>query len=116
MQRLLKEPLLHFLLFGALLFGAYAWLNRGTDEARPTRQVRVGERAFTLSRGDFFGEMALLLQQRRQADVSTVTYCQLLVLDDDDFQDLLRRTPSLKKEIDRIAAERSEMNERMLLG
>lgn len=75
-------------------------------------EVRVGERAFMLSRGDFFGEMALLLQQRRQADVSTVTYCQLLVLYGHDFQDLLRRTPRLKKEIDSIAAERAEMNER----
>ena len=43
MQRLLKEPLLHFLLFGALLFGAYALLHRGADVARPVRQVRVGE-------------------------------------------------------------------------
>ena len=31
MKRLLKEPLLHFLVLGALLFGAYAWLNRGAS-------------------------------------------------------------------------------------
>jgi len=29
MRRLLREPLLHFLLLGALLFLAYGWLNRG---------------------------------------------------------------------------------------
>jgi len=29
MRRWLKEPLLHFLLAGGLLFAAYAWLNRG---------------------------------------------------------------------------------------
>jgi PPIC-type PPIASE domain len=28
-RRLLREPLLHFLLLGALLFGAYGWLHRG---------------------------------------------------------------------------------------
>jgi hypothetical protein len=28
-RQLLKEPLLHFLVIGAVLFGAYAWLNRG---------------------------------------------------------------------------------------
>ena len=40
--RLLKEPLLHFLVIGAVLFGAYAWLNRnGGDSA--ARQVRLGE-------------------------------------------------------------------------
>jgi parvulin-like peptidyl-prolyl isomerase len=31
--RFLKEPLLHFLIIGAVLFGAYAWLNRGDNEA-----------------------------------------------------------------------------------
>src|SRR5512135_2960464 len=43
MTRYLKEPLLHFLIAGALLFGAYAWLNpasRGVDAQ--SRQVRIG--------------------------------------------------------------------------
>ena len=31
MKRLLKEPLLHFVALGTLLFGAYAWLNRGAS-------------------------------------------------------------------------------------
>ncbi len=39
----LREPLLHFLLLGAALFGAYAWLERGAgpDAARTSRVVRV---------------------------------------------------------------------------
>jgi parvulin-like peptidyl-prolyl isomerase len=38
--QLLKEPLLHFLVIGACLFGAYAWLNRdGGDAGVP--QVRL---------------------------------------------------------------------------
>ena len=28
-----KEPLVHFLLIGGMLFGVYAWLNRGTADA-----------------------------------------------------------------------------------
>jgi parvulin-like peptidyl-prolyl isomerase len=31
--RFLQEPLLHFLVIGAVLFGAYAWLNRNGDNA-----------------------------------------------------------------------------------
>ena len=31
MKKLVNEPLLHFLLLGALLFGAYSWLNRGAS-------------------------------------------------------------------------------------
>ncbi|MEW6683486.1 MAG: peptidylprolyl isomerase [Nitrospirota bacterium] len=37
MKRWLKEPLLHFLLIGGLLFSAYAWLNRGEAEPRVVR-------------------------------------------------------------------------------
>jgi hypothetical protein len=33
MKELLREPLLHFLLLGALLFIAFGWLNRGALEA-----------------------------------------------------------------------------------
>ena len=38
MKRLLKEPLLHFLVLGALLFVGYGLLNRG-DEPEPGRIV-----------------------------------------------------------------------------
>jgi len=39
MKRWVSEPLLHFLVAGALLFAAYAWLNR--ESADPQRTVRV---------------------------------------------------------------------------
>jgi hypothetical protein len=42
-KRLLKEPLLHFLLLGALLFGVNAWLNRGARHPRTAGQVRISE-------------------------------------------------------------------------
>ena len=32
MRRILREPLLHFLLLGALLFAAYGLLNRGLSD------------------------------------------------------------------------------------
>lgn len=43
MKRVLKEPLLHFLLLGALLFGAFTWLHRGENGSRPEQQVRISE-------------------------------------------------------------------------
>jgi hypothetical protein len=43
MKKLLKEPLLHFLLIGVVLFAAYAWRNRGAPGPSPRRQVRVSE-------------------------------------------------------------------------
>lgn len=43
MKKLLKEPLLHFLLIGGVLFGAYAWRNRGAKNDAGGRQVRISE-------------------------------------------------------------------------
>jgi PPIC-type PPIASE domain len=41
---LMKEPLLHFLLAGAALFGAYAWINRAAENptAGKAQQVHIG--------------------------------------------------------------------------
>jgi parvulin-like peptidyl-prolyl isomerase len=42
--QLLKEPLLHFLVIGACLFGAYAWLNRdGSDAGVPQLRLAAGD-------------------------------------------------------------------------
>jgi hypothetical protein len=44
MLRALKEPLLHFLLAGAALFAAYAWINRDADNpnAGKAQQLHIG--------------------------------------------------------------------------
>ena len=43
MKGWLREPLLHFLVVGAFLFGAYAWLNPpAPDSGAASRQVRIG--------------------------------------------------------------------------
>jgi len=64
-----------------------------------------------LERGDFFGEMALLTGEPRQATVRASTYCQLLVLEAEDFRRLLRSSKAIRKEIDRVAEARRRMNE-----
>jgi hypothetical protein len=43
MKKLLKEPLLHFLLLGALLFALDAWRDHGAREERAARQVHISE-------------------------------------------------------------------------
>jgi CPA1 family monovalent cation:H+ antiporter len=74
-------------------------------------QVQAGDQKIPLTRGDFFGEMALVWDLPRQADVTASSYCQLLVLQDDDFQALLRGHRDMKTIIDREAAARRAMNE-----
>ena len=36
-----REPLLHFLLIGALLFGIYSWMNRGRIGIEPSKQIAI---------------------------------------------------------------------------
>jgi hypothetical protein len=44
MKKLFQEPLIHFLLLGALLFGAYAWRNRSVPGEVRAGQVLISER------------------------------------------------------------------------
>jgi CPA1 family monovalent cation:H+ antiporter len=56
------------------------------------------------------GELALLDDHRRRADVTALGYCQLLVLRADDFQSLLAMDPAIRDAINRVAADRLNMN------
>jgi monovalent cation:H+ antiporter, CPA1 family len=60
----------------------------------------------TLKEGDFFGEMGLLTDQPRNADVIADGYCHLLVLYRKDFRELLDRRPAVRAEIEAVAARR----------
>lgn len=61
---------------------------------------------FTLSEGDYFGEIALLQQSKRTATVTTLTDCHLLVLSSSDFDRLLRDHPELRASLDAVMGER----------
>jgi CPA1 family monovalent cation:H+ antiporter len=74
-------------------------------------EVLAAGKRIQLTRGDFVGEMALVLNQPRQADVTALSYCLLLVLERRDFQALLRGNRQIQELIDREAAARSRMNE-----
>jgi CPA1 family monovalent cation:H+ antiporter len=73
--------------------------------------VHAAGQSIALARGDFFGEMALLLAQPRQADVTAVSYCLLLILEDKDFQALLKGSKGIRARIDAAATARKKMNE-----
>lgn len=74
--------------------------------ATGTLDVAVEPVPRSLNPGDFFGEIALLTQQPRNADVIATSYCQLLMLKAEDFQQLLAASPGLREQIDRVASER----------
>jgi monovalent cation:H+ antiporter, CPA1 family len=73
-------------------------------------EVSLGKTKVRLGRGDFVGEMALLGDGRRQADVTALGYCQLLVLGADDIKSLLAMNPAIRDAIRRAATDRMKMN------
>jgi monovalent cation:H+ antiporter, CPA1 family len=73
-------------------------------------EVSVGKNKVRLGRGDFVGELALLNDRRRGADVTALGYCQLLVLSGDAFKSLLAMDPAIREAISRVGAERLKMN------
>jgi CPA1 family monovalent cation:H+ antiporter len=74
------------------------------EVALPSRPVRLGT-------GEFFGEMALLSGGVRQADVTALTYCRLLVLRKTDFERFMATNPEARVAINRIAQARNSMNQ-----
>jgi monovalent cation:H+ antiporter, CPA1 family len=69
----------------------------------PERRVRLGS-------GEFFGEMALLSDRPRQADVVALSYCQLLVLRRSDFERFMKANPEARGTIARVAEARLAIN------
>ena len=74
-------------------------------------EVAVGKNRIRLGRGDFVGELALLDDRRRRADVTALGYCQLLVLHADDFKRLVATNPAIREAISRVARDRLKMNQ-----
>jgi len=64
-----------------------------------------------LGSGEFFGEMALLSGRSRQADITALTYCRLLVLRKTDFERFMVTNPEARAAINRIAQARHSMNQ-----
>ena len=64
----------------------------------------------TLGSGDFFGELALLTERPRNADVRALGFCDLLVLTVRDFRRLLDAHPEMRATIEQVARERLNGN------
>jgi CPA1 family monovalent cation:H+ antiporter len=80
--------------------------------ASGTVDVLVVPDPVRLKTGDFFGEMALLNDKPRNADVVSAGYTNMLVLKRRDFNTLLKAHTGLREKIEEIARKREAENTR----
>jgi voltage-gated potassium channel len=69
-------------------------------------EIALGDRRRCLGAGHFFGEIAVLRQERRSATVTALRRTSLLVLDAHDLHALMSRQPHLAKRIREVARAR----------
>ena len=67
---------------------------------------RKGRKINTLGRGDFIGEMALIVGGPRNATVTTTTDTSLLAITDREFWDLLETAPEIQTSLLKALGER----------
>jgi CPA2 family monovalent cation:H+ antiporter-2 len=76
-------------------------------------EVSVKTKRIKLQPGEFFGEMALIGDQPRSADVTALDYTKLVALSQRDFREFLRRFPDIAEKIGALAAKREAMNRQL---
>lgn len=80
--------------------------------ASGTVDVLVTPDPVRLNTGDFFGEMALVNDKPRSADVASAGYANMLVLKRRDFDVLINAHPGLRETIKEMARKREAENTR----
>jgi len=62
----------------------------------------------TLEDGDYFGDLSLILSERRTASAKALTYCDLLVLPKREFERIKHDYPEFREALKTMSSERSE--------
>uniref|UniRef100_K3X520 Cyclic nucleotide-binding domain-containing protein n=1 Tax=Globisporangium ultimum (strain ATCC 200006 / CBS 805.95 / DAOM BR144) TaxID=431595 RepID=K3X520_GLOUD len=86
--------------------------NFDDNVKNPLKSARASKLLKKLSRGQAFGEMALLMNYQRTANVRAITYVEMCVLNRSDFHRILSRYPDDRKRVTlHILANCMEKNE-----
>ena len=61
-----------------------------------------------MGEGDYFGFMSLALGERRTASIKSNGFCDVLILNKDDFSRIKTEFPEFNDVLKRVSAERTE--------
>ena len=74
-------------------------------------EVSVGGQAYPLGRGEIFGELGLLTHRPRRGQITAITHCTMLLLDEPGFRKLLKRNEPLRQAVLETARQRGAVLE-----
>jgi CPA1 family monovalent cation:H+ antiporter len=69
-------------------------------------ELEAAGQSWRFGRGEMFGQLAILLNKTRRAEVRAIAPCTLLVLDETRFRRLLDRSTALREAVRRSAEKR----------
>jgi CRP-like cAMP-binding protein len=70
----------------------------------------------TLEHGDYFGDLSLILGERRIASARALTFCDLLVLPKREFERIKHDYPEFRDALKSMSSERSEKISALVLS
>jgi hypothetical protein len=68
----------------------------------------------TLNDGDYFGEISLLLGEKRTASVKALSFCEILLLTKEKFTQIKKEYPELKEVLKKISSSRTTETEQLI--
>ena len=69
----------------------------------------------TLGDGEYFGDLSMLLAEKRTASVKALTYCEVFILAGEDFTRIKDEYPEFKEVLQKVSAERTERKSELLM-
>jgi voltage-gated potassium channel len=69
----------------------------------------------TLEDGDYFGDLSLILKERRTASVKALTYCEVFILTKRDFDQIRNEYPEFREVLKKVSSEKTEKVVQLLL-
>ena len=74
-----------------------------------------GERHGTLEDGDSFGDLSLVLKEKRTASVKALTYCEVFILTITEFNRIRNEYPEFREVLKKVSSEKTEKVVNLLL-
>jgi hypothetical protein len=69
----------------------------------------------TLEDGDYFGDLSLILKERRTASVRALTYCEIFILAKKEFNHIKSEYPEFREVLKKVSSDKTEKVVNLLL-